>query len=68
MKLLPMKIITMVSAQEKDPGKETRPVLPPEHPVIKPGVSPEKERSNPFHPVPEIQPARQPEIKPGKTG
>ena len=61
-----MKTIIIVSAQEKNPGKETLPVVPPEYPVTKPQINPEKERSEPFHPMPEIQPVPQPEIKPEK--
>lgn len=61
-----MKKTDTFFAQKINPEKETQPILPPEHPVTKPQVNPEKERSEPFHPVPEIQPVPQPEIKPEK--
>lgn len=61
-----MKTINTISAQKIAPGKESQPVLPPDYPVIKPEIQPERERSEPIHPLPEIQPAPQPEIKPEK--
>ena len=54
--------------QQETPGKETQPVLPPEYPITKPQVNTEKEKSEPLHPTPEIQPVPEPEIKPEKIG
>lgn len=61
-----MKTTTTFFAQEINPDKETHPLLPPEYPVTKPQVNPEKERSEPFRPIPEIIPTPQPVIKPNK--
>ncbi len=61
-----MESVFSILVDDKIPGKETQPVLPPEYPVTKPDVNPEKEKGEPFHPIPEIKPAPQPEIKPGK--
>ena len=55
------------NSQKENPDKNPQPVLPPEYPVTKPQVQPEKERSEPFRPVPEIQPVPKPEIKPEKS-
>ncbi len=52
--------------KEKNPEKENQPALPPEYPATKPKINPEREKSEPFHPLPEIQPVPQREIKPGK--
>ena len=43
-----MESVFSIIVDDKIPGKETQPVLPPEYPVTKPDVNPEKEKGEPF--------------------
>ena len=56
-----------VSLQEKNPEREIQPISPPEHPLTQPSINPEKERTEPFRPIPEVQPVPNPEIKREKS-